>query len=169
MNYSHLQIFPCKTHTITWNAVYRIPNTCKRSGPEDFGNLQGLLVQSSNWFGISSVQFFSSKVQTGMASVHYSSVVCPECSFSSVRGIGAKCLRSVCSIRFSQFSSRILPALLAVVRLSEKQRMSTSIWNLGLQYCISLLTRWWSLTSSASNLHFACFFKHYKNAVWPFV
>ena len=30
-----------------------------QSGPEEFMNLQGLLVQSSKWFGISSVQFSS--------------------------------------------------------------------------------------------------------------
>ena len=36
--------------------------------------------------------------------------VCLESSFSSVRGTGAKCLRSVRLVQFSSFSSRTLPA-----------------------------------------------------------
>ena len=51
-------------------------------GPEEFVNFQGPLVQSSNLFGISSVQFGS--LGTSL-----------ESSFSSVGGTGTKCLRSV--------------------------------------------------------------------------
>ena len=125
---------------------------------EEFVNLKGLFIQSSNLFGISSVQFSSLgtslsgkivqfgsgcwgqvplfisvqfillssqtppvltlidladfKVQTGLASVQYSSVaqtpVCLESSFSSVWGTGAKCPYSVCSVQFIQFSSQTL-------------------------------------------------------------
>ena len=62
-------------------------------------NLRGLIVQSSNLFGISSVQFSS----LGISLL--------ESWFSSVRGTGAKCLRSVRSVQFIQFRSRTLPAL----------------------------------------------------------
>ena len=69
-----------------------------RPGLEGFMNLQGLLVQSSNWFGISSVQF--SSLGTSLESL-----------FSSIWGTWVKYLRSVCSAQFIPFSSRTLPAL----------------------------------------------------------
>ena len=71
----------------------------RRPGPEEFVNFHGLLVQSSN----------------GLAPVQYSLVpelpVSQESSFSLVRGTVEKCLRSVRSVQFIQFSSRILPTL----------------------------------------------------------
>ena len=83
--------------------VERHPQTSRtRPGPEEIVNLQVLLVQSSNWFGISSV----GTVQFPRAPV------CLESSFSSFQGIGVKCLRSVPSVQFIQFSSRTLPALI---------------------------------------------------------
>ena len=64
-------------------------------GPEEFVDLQGL-VQNSNLFGISSVQF-SYLFTTLSGNFIY-----------SVQGTGAKCLRSVRSV---QFSSRTVSAL----------------------------------------------------------
>ena len=62
-------------------------------GPEEFVNLQGL-VQNSNLFGISSVQF-SYLFTTLSGKFIY-----------SVQGTGAKC-----SVRSVQFSSRTVPTL----------------------------------------------------------
>ena len=57
-------------------------------GPEEFANLQGLLVQSSNFFGVSSVQFRSLGTSLtgkfGQFSSGYRGQVPPYSSFSSV-------------------------------------------------------------------------------------
>ena len=66
---------------------HRLAGSGTRS--EEFVNLQSLLVQSSIWFGVSSVQFSSLFT------------ICLESSFSSVRGMEAKCLHSVRSVQFS--------------------------------------------------------------------
>ena len=60
-------------------------------------NLESLIVQSSKWFDVSSVQL--------------SPLVYLESSFSSVRSTVAKCLRSVRSVQFIQISTRALPDL----------------------------------------------------------
>ena len=55
-------------------------------GPEEFVNYQGLLVQSSKWFGISSVQFRS--LITSLLDTSFSSFKGPpilKCSVSSVQ------------------------------------------------------------------------------------
>ena len=73
-----------------------------RTEPEDFVNLQGLLVQSSKWLGISSVQL--SSLVTNL----------PETFVQFSAGHGTECLRSVRSAQFIQFISQTLPPLVPI-------------------------------------------------------
>ena len=70
---------------------------CLQAGPGDLVTLQGLLVQSSQWVGFSSVQF--------------SSLVTSLSGKFAQFGHGAEYLRSVRSVQFIQFILRTLPAL----------------------------------------------------------
>ena len=85
------------------------------SGLEEFVNLRGLLVQSSKWLGISSVQFSSLVTSLSGKFVQFSS------------GQGAKCLHSVRSAQFTQLISRALPALARIALAGSVQSIESPI------------------------------------------
>ena len=87
--FSSVQFTPLSSRTLS--VLFRI----------DLADLQGLLVQSFNWFGIDSVQF--SSLGTSLSGKFV--------QFCSGHRAGAKYLRSVLSVQFIQFSLRTLPAL----------------------------------------------------------
>ena len=78
-------------HSFIYLFTRKTASTPSWPGQEESVSLQDLLVQSSDWFGICSLQFGS--LGTSL-----------ESSFSYVRGTGAKRLRSVRSVRLIQFS-----------------------------------------------------------------